>query len=193
MKSNMRISEASTRGLGHALGRVAGLAVLSVLCLSAWLTSALAGNPVDELNYRYGCSVGGKGAAVQYQSRGEPWTVGVELVANNNPAIIVNERAIYEQPFEVAAFEYFSACEQLLEIASAGNRVQLTTNAAVARRMLFRTDCKAVGRMQREGLMRGSRAATTLLNAFYYQRAKQTYMRVLFSERADNIRKTCPP
>lgn len=193
MRPNVWISDALASGFSHALIRVAGLAVLSFTCLFSWSAVALAGNPIDELNYRYGCSVGGKGAAIQYQSRGEPWTVGVELVANNKPAIIVNERAIYEQPFEVAAFEYFSACEQLLEIASAGNRVQLTTNAAVAKRMLFRTDCKAVGRMQREGLMRGSRAATTLLNAFYYQRAKLAYMRVLFSDRADNIRKTCPP
>ena len=154
---------------------------------------AVAGNPVDELNYRYGCSASGQKIAVNYQSRGDSWTVGVDLNGRNYPFIVINERATYEQPFEIVAFEYFTACEQARALAADNNRLHLMRNPIRARRMLFRADCNAIGRMTREGLMRGSRSATTLLNTYYYQRAKQSYLGVLFSDRADNIRKACPP
>ncbi len=188
MKLN-RLQKTLERGRNRTMGLLT--AALAMMLSAAG--SATAGNPVDELNHRYGCSAGGKKINISYQSRGDPWTVGVNLDGNNYPLIVINERASYEQPFEIVAFEYFTACEQAIALAADNNRLHLMRNPIRARRMLFRADCSAIGRMTREGLMRGSRSATTLLNAFNYQRAKQSYLGVLFSDRADNIRKTCPP
>lgn len=158
-----------------------------------WVVPASAGNPVEELRFRYSCSPDRGKFSIEYRSVGRPWTVGVELGANNEPIAIINERTIYEQPFEVVAFEYFSACEQVRILFNTAQRTHMISNNSRAKRMLFEADCKAIGRMGREGLIRGSRSARALLDALRFQRAKQVYMTVLYSDRADNIQRKCPP
>lgn len=169
-------------------------AILLASCSQASASTpvfAAGGNPVDGLEYRYGCSVGGKQLGIQYRSFNAPATVWVELGRDKKPQIFANERAAYEQPFEIVSFEYFSACQQAQIVAGEQRPVQMLINPDLFRNVLFNADCAAISLAQKEGLLNGYRGFEMILEHYYYQRAKQDYNGVAFRERADNIRKSC--
>ncbi len=109
----------------------------------------------------------------------------------------MNENETFKQPIELITFEYFSACQQarglmnqLLKSKKDPN--ELFDDPDWVQSLVFRSDCRAIARMRREGLLRDSQGFSTILDVLNYERAKQDYLGVPFQERAGNIRKRCP-
>lgn len=153
--------------------------------------SVQAGNPIGELQYRAKCTVGGKDIAVVYEYQRNPATVGVRF-DGNTPVLSVNEREAFEQPFEVVAFEYLSACAQAERVMRSGNPQHYASGRNWPQQLVFDADCSAIAKMQQEGLLRGARGYSEILEAFEFRRAKQSYHGVDFDARARNIRARCP-
>jgi len=170
---------------------VAAFAVIVVLQAIPWHI-AHAGSPVGSLTSRYPCLVSRKEIQVEYSLR-ERATVGVRLGYDGVPIFVINESETSKQPVELVAFEYFSACElarNLAAIAKSKRQSQLDDRKQ-ARSLVFDADCKAVARMNREGLLKGSRGISKIVDVFNFERAQQSYLGISFRARAENIYSRC--
>lgn len=164
------------------------LAMLIILLISL---QVFAGSPIGELQYRFPCEMNGWHPEITYEHRRDPITVGMNIGYGGKPILVVNEREVFEQPFIVVAFEYLSACEQVREVV-ARNLGKSIDDPQMAREMVFRADCRAISRMQREGLLRSSKDYSTIKEVFEYERARLDYLGISFNERIRNIRDACP-
>ncbi len=162
--------------LGGVLGALAG--------------AVSAGSPLGELEYRFPCELPTGRAEIQYTERYAA-TVGVSLDFGPDPVLVVNERQAFEQPSEVVAFEYFSACEQARQLHRERSPRSMLSYPA-SERFLGESDCRALASMRREGVVRGSEAASTIIEVFRYWRAKETYLDVPFEVRAEYVQRNCP-
>lgn len=165
----------------------AGVLVIAV----AWPGAPAQAGPFAELQHRYPCTVDGREVGIVYETRRDMPSVGVEL-RRRTPVFVVNERELSRRPFEVVAFEFFSACEQAHKLARAVDPVRLLDDPDRSSRLVLDADCQAMALMSKQGVLRGSRDYSRILADFNYERAKQSYLGVSFDERADNIRRFCP-
>ena len=194
---NLRITTADMSSFARSLSclRIAVLAAAVFLVCSSDL--AQAGSQIGELAYRYKCRIDNRVLDVTYKFRDQPETVGISLRDRDTPVLVVNERESFEQPFEVVAFEYFSACEQARKLIDAsrgeqGHLERFLADPNWTRKVVFRSDCDAIAQMRREGLLGGARGFQRILGVFLHERAKMDYFHVSFRERADNLRNQCP-
>lgn len=171
---------------------VAALAVIVALQAVPWHI-AHAGSPVGSLTSRYPCLVSRKEIQVEYASRRERATVGVSLGYDGVPVLVINESETFKQPVELVAFEYFSACELARNLAAIpkSKRQSQLDDRKQARSLVFRADCKAVTRMNREGLLKGSLGISKIVDVFNFERAQQSYLGISFRDRAENIYSRC--
>jgi hypothetical protein len=158
---------------------------------------AKAGSPLGELEHRYKCRIGDRVLEVTYDFEDQPETVGIRPRGRDLPVLTVNERRSFERPYEVVAFEYFSACEQARKLFETSLRKpngpeRLLEDPDWTRAVVFGSDCEAIAQMRREGLLGGVRGFQRILDDFSYERARMNYLHVLFHERADNLRNRCP-
>lgn len=164
-------------------------ALVSCLLLAAPLT-ARAGSEVAEMEYNFPClstfwngalrlDYGGiSDAAVSLEFRGE------------QPVLVANERLAVEQPFEVVAFEYFSACEMARLIDNAAFR-DVSRSPEEAEDVLMDVDCLAVYQLEREGILRSFEAYDTLIGYLYDRKGDFSYLGVPFWVRAENLLDSC--
>ena len=156
-----------------------------------------AGSPIGEIGYRYPCTIGKQTVELSYEARGDPATVSIQRPYQGTPRLVVNEEAAFKQPIEVVTFEYFSACQQiriLMDQAGYGSDDpnQLLDDPIWTKDLVFRSDCEAVNQMRRTGLLHGWEDFQVIIDVFYYERGRQSYLQVPYQERADNISNLCP-
>lgn len=159
--------------------------------------AAEAGSPIGELEYRYACTIDRQDLKLTYEFRDDPATVGIRPKGHDRPELVVNENETFKQPIELITFEYFSACQQAQRLMDLLPKIKNDPNELFndpdwVRSLVFGSDCVAIARMRREGLLRDSQGFSTILDVLNYERAKQDYLGVPFQERADHIRKRCP-
>lgn len=173
----------------------------AVIAVFAFLTligdTVEVGNPIGEIVYRYPCTIGKQSIELSYEAWGDPATVSIQRPFQGTPRLVINEEAAFKQPIEVVTFEYFSACQQirlLMEEARYGSNDpnQLLDDPSWTAELVFRSDCEAINQMRRAGLFYGWENFQAIIDIFYYERGRQSYLRVPYQERADNISNRCP-
>lgn len=151
---------------------------------------AEAGSPIGELEHQYPCAADRRTIQLSHDYPNDPVTVGFRL-EGGTPVLVVNESETFKQPIELVTFEYFSACEQARALIVEADSEKRLGDRSWVRDLVLRSDCQAISRMRREGLLRGSKGFMTILEVFNYERGGQAYRGIPFPDRSDNIRKNC--
>ncbi|MEX0346192.1 MAG: hypothetical protein AB3N20_14815 [Rhizobiaceae bacterium] len=183
-------------GIGTRLRRFMLVAVgvaISAATLSFVQQPANAGSAVDELQFRYRCSVDKRW--MEMDTGISRYRVTVELASGpkRSMRLIADESIIREHAFEVVAFEYFSACELATLVSHSGSWRALANGGPLRAELVEAADCLSIRRMAKEGLLRGYREFDSILKVFEFQRAKREYYGVSFERRASHLRRNCPP
>lgn len=181
------------------------LGLFSILVILSMSLPSLAGDQFSELRYRFPCNIEMLDSKYQYppydpnririeirySHLSAPYTVGIDLGPYGLPMVIVNKQGSFEQPFEVVAFEYLSACEQARAILSQGEDQKLIKDHEYTKNLIHRADCQAVSLFQ-QNFNRSPRAIYQLEEVFKYERAGLEYLGVSYDDRFDNIKMHCP-
>ncbi len=155
--------------------------------------SVQAGSAAGELQYRYRCSVDKQWIDLDYGISRYQATVELAAGPNGSMRLMADEAVIREHPFEVVAFEYFSACEQASLVSRSGAWRALADGSALRADLVETADCLAIRRLAKEGLLRGYREFDAILKVLEFQRAKRNYHGVSYERRAAHLRRNCPP
>jgi hypothetical protein len=153
------------------------------------LDRGFAGSPLRNLENEFPC-IAFRQVAELRLSDAYQVSVGIDISDRFSPSIVVNEKLAYEQPFEVVAFEYFSACEQI-QLLSRGSFFDPSRDPGQAREFLRSADCRALTRLESAGVVRGQEAISKIIEEFQFWRANTEYFGVTFADRVDGIRNTC--
>lgn len=176
------------RGFILAICVLIGLAVVSVVS-----QPANAGSAVDELQFRYRCSVDKRWLDMDYGISRNRVTVELAAGPKGSMRLVADESIIREHAFEVVAFEYFAACELATLVSHSGSWRELQKGGKLPPELVETADCLSIRRMAKEGLLRGYREFDSILKIFEFQRAKREYYSVSFERRASHLRRNCPP
>lgn len=166
---------------------------IGVTMLSFESRPASAGSAVDELQFRYRCSVDKRW--IEMGPGISRYRVTVELASGpkGSMRLIADESIIREHAFEIVAFEYFAACELATLVSHSGSWRALDNGGPLRAKLVETADCLSIRRMAKEGLLRGYREFDSILKIFEFQRAKREYYGVSFERRASHLRRNCPP
>ena len=176
------------RGILFAISVAIGVTILSFAP-----RPANAGSAVDELQFRYRCSVDQRWMEVGPGISRFRVTVELASGPKGSMRLVADESIIREHAFEVVAFEYFSACELATLVSHSGSWRVLESGGQLRNELVQTADCLSIRRMAKEGLLRGYREFDSILKVFEFQRAKREYYGVSFERRASHLRRNCPP